>query len=302
LKGSDRKITYGEAVQLTNLDELKARFIDEEVDTAMRSSHEEQFRYLEKLANSDKLREEVGTWSGLVELIERRNVFAHSGGVTSRQYLAVCKRNGVNTGGSKEGDPLRTDTAYYDKACDIIIETAVKIAQTVCRRLFPGELEAADSFLTDDGVKFLREERWTLALTLFDYAAGLPLKYVSDDASRRISLINKCIALKALGKKDLALDALQLLDWSAADEKFKLAVAVIRDEYDKAEESMYKAGKAEAVSETSFIEWPLFRDFRNTEQFRRAFQKLFGKDYRISAADVAQERVEELEEALQRSR
>jgi hypothetical protein len=302
LRGSDKKISYGDAVQLSSLDDLKSKFIDDEVDAVMRESHDEQFRYLEKLLNTDKLRDELGTWSKLVEVIERRNVCVHAGGLISRQYLSVCKQHGVDLGNRKEGDRLKIDIDYYDEACDTVIETAIKSAQTVSRKLLPKDLASADTALILTGLKFMTKERWAIALRLFDYAVQLPAKYVSDDANHKIFLINKCIALKALGKREAALDTLKTVDWSATEDKFRLAVHVIRDEYSAAEKVMCKVGKSKGIGEMEFRDWPLFRDFRGTGEFRRAFRKVFRKDYSVSAANAAQEQLEEVKEELEKNR
>jgi hypothetical protein len=93
-------------------------------------------------------------------------------------------------------------------------------------------------------------------------------------------LINKCIALRQLGKQKETVDLLESMDWSAAHPKFVLAVHTLKEEYDQAEEIM-SSMNGDEPSEYDFLTWPLFKDFRKTEFFKRAFKKVYGKEYEI---------------------
>jgi hypothetical protein len=59
-------------------------------------------------------------------------------------------------------------------------------------------------------------------------------------------------------------------------DEFKLANHVLNDDFDAAQKYMQKDG---ILSEDSFGDWPLFLEFRKTQQFQSAYIKRFGKRY-----------------------
>ena len=67
-------------------------------------------------------------------------------------------------------------------------------------------------------------------------------------------------------------------DWSACGDSFQLCVAVLQKDYDRAIGLMRNIGEAGSVSEVDYIDWPVFRDFRATDQFVEAFTAIFGKE------------------------
>ncbi|WP_040576800.1 hypothetical protein [Methylophaga lonarensis] len=76
-------------------------------------------------------------------------------------------------------------------------------------------------------------------------------------------------------------DLLKTVDWRVLSEKFQLASLVLIGEWDDAERVMVKMGEKGDISKLFYREWPLFRWFRKTEQFKRAYQEVFGEEYKI---------------------
>ena len=74
---------------------------------------------------------------------------------------------------------------------------------------------------------------------------------------------------------------LDSIDWSAVSTKFLLPVAVLKEKYDKAERIMSAMDGRDPINEHAFRTWPVFRDFRRTEHFKRAFKKIYGRDYEL---------------------
>src|SRR5262249_15475968 len=93
-KHPEKVITYEELSELRSLDEIKEKFIEKELDKELRKSTIDQFKYLENLL-STSFSADFKAWSDFLELLERRNLFVHCGGVVSRQYLKVCNQNKI---------------------------------------------------------------------------------------------------------------------------------------------------------------------------------------------------------------
>jgi hypothetical protein len=220
-------------------------------------------------------------------LTERRNLFVHTRGRISAQYLEVCKAHGLTLDPKLiEGGYLGTNEKYLANAYRSLYEIGLKVGQIVYRKLWPNKnkIVDADRTLLNIGYDMLVAERWDIAKMVFDFGLSLPSKLISSDADRKIFLINECIALKWNGEVQPMRKLLDSVDWSAADAKFRLAVLVLKENYKQAEAIMSSMGKREPIEEHSFRTWPLFRQFRKTIYFRRAFKKIYGKEFQFGSS------------------
>ncbi len=286
LKSQDRTINYEEAIALGSIDELKAKFIEKEVDRISKQPFDDQFRILKALTGVSC--EELKVWPRFIEVLERRHVHAHCGGCATPKYIRVCKEYKVQIDPSiTVGKYLRVDENYFEQAYSALFEVGFFIGQGVYRKIFPKDLVPADETLVDIGVRLLQAEQWDLAATVFAYGVGLPPHLTSDDNHRRVFLINNSIALKFSGRAEEARSLVKSVDWTAADEKFNLAVAVLGDDFARAERIMSQMKKDRPVREWDYRTWPLFREFRVSKEFQRGFRKVFKKDFaEISKEDV----------------
>jgi hypothetical protein len=109
-----------------------------------------------------------------------------------------------------------------------------------------------------------------------------------SDLRRKTSIINYTIALKFSGKSAEAQKILATVDWSAAINDFKIAEAVLLDRFDEAANIMERIGKeSEMVSEYAYHHWPLFREFRTSEQFLKTYEKIYGYPFAVELKRTA---------------
>ena len=93
--------------------------------------------------------------------------------------------------------------------------------------------------------------------------------------------MNRCIALKGLGAKGEVKAILDAMDISAAQEKFALAVAVLREDWSTAKTLMIACALSKQIRREEFEEdWPLFWEFREREEFREAFRRVFRAEFK----------------------
>ena len=92
-------------------------------------------------------------------------------------------------------------------------------------------------------------------------------------------IVNYVIATKYSGDNDKAISLLDKHDWSSCSQDFQLAVAVLKEDFDLANEIMISIGSKGVVRKHHYHDWPLFRDFRETEQFQKAYENVFGEPY-----------------------
>lgn len=279
LKSPDKTLSYEEILQLGSVENAIEKFISKEIDVLLRMSHVEQIKYIDKQLKID-LRDNINCWPVFTEITERRNLFVHTGGKVSRQYINTCKFNEVNLDANIiEGFQLDVDNEYLQKAYLCLLEISMKVSQLVLRKLWPKELKTIDMALNEIGFDFLKGEKWDLAKVVFNFALSLPPTLVSDDAYRKMFVVNKCIALKWCGNEIEFKKLLDDIDWSSSDAKFALAVYVLKGEFKEAELIMSTMNKEKPITEHEYKTWPLFKDFRNTDNFRRAFKKIYRKNY-----------------------
>jgi len=287
LNASQKQMTYSELKSFVSLDEACQHIIEKEIESIIREGHAEQFTWMEKRFGLP-LRKDLSIWPSFIEMTERRNLFVHCDGVVSSQYLAVCKAHGVKIDKeTKRGTVLPVTKEYFESAVDCIMEIGVKLGHVLWRKLQPNHLSAADESLHLISYDLLADEKYKLAKTLLQFATDT-LKKHSSDSIRRMNLINLAIVHYYTDKKEEAARILDSQDWSACEDKFKLAVSVLRDNYPEAEKYMKKIGKRGEVTRDAYCSWPLFRAFRKSKEFLRTYKKLFGEDFLVPKKEVEQ--------------
>jgi hypothetical protein len=275
LTASERSLTFAQIATFASLDEAKNYVLEKEVEAVLRESHAEQFDWLEGKFKME-LRKGLDSWSTFIEVTERRNLFVHTDGVVSTQYLTVCGRHGVKLDGDLvPGRELHVSPSYFDSAFECIFSIGVKLAHVLWRKLFPTDRHAADQNLARICFDLLVDGEFALAKDLLDFASGL--RKFSSDEYRRIFVVNRVQAYKWAGDTDKARTLLDAEDWSATNDSFRLAAAVLGDHFASAIEIMRAIGANGSVTKTDYREWPLFREIRKAPEFAATFEELFGE-------------------------
>ena len=80
------------------------------------------------------------------------------------------------------------------------------------------------------------------------------------------------------GKQDETTHIVMSIDWSAYDNKYKLAKEVLLENNEAAAIIMKKIGKDETFI-SHYRTWPLFQKFRETEIFKKTYQEIYDIDF-----------------------
>jgi hypothetical protein len=113
------------------------------------------------------------------------------------------------------------------------------------------------------------------------------LKKYSSDVARRIFIVNKAQAQKWLGDVDACLSTLNAEDWSACDDKFQIALAVLRDDFDRAIGLMRRMGREGQIRKSAYRSWPIFQKFRQRQDFRDGYLEVFGEGFDTVQTEAA---------------
>lgn len=278
LNSSEKNMLFSELLQFESIEQARQFIIEKEVESVLRESHLKQFKWLENKLNLT-LRKDLSSFSNFIEITERRNLFVHCNGVISRQYLENCKENNVpNIENAVVGEKLKASPAYFTKCYSVLFEIGVKLGQVLWRKLQPDQIKEADAHLNNVAYQLLVKGHNKLALNLLSFATDT-LKKHHDQEIVCILTINKALAHYLSNKKEDCKKALSKHDWSATGDKFKLAIAVLREEYDDAIEIMKSIGnKNNHINENAYREWPLFKTFRKRDDFKAAYKEIFDED------------------------
>jgi hypothetical protein len=294
LQGSQRPLTFRELAEFETLDRAREFILEKEIESVIRESHAKQFEWMETRF-AVALRKGLHSWPTFIELTERRNLFVHRNGVVSSQYLEICKKHDVDVTGLKVGETLHVDPSYFSKAFECLYEIGVKLAHVLWRKLDEDGLDASDNALIEGGFDLLQDKEYGLTATLLDFAVnGLPRHATA--LNRRVLLVNLCIAHKFGGQPDKCTELLEAEDWSACDDRFRLAVTVLKDDFKQAADLMRSLGaQSKSVTRHAYETWPLFREFRQSPEFLNAFNSLFGEEFLLE--DKSSDSVSEQKQA-----
>jgi hypothetical protein len=281
--GIEKTIVYKEIADLRSIADVKGLLIDKEIDSIRRDSYSDQFSTMEKKFNISTLRK-FENWANFVEASQRRHLFIHCNGKVSRQYLQVCSKERYKFEEKpKVGDELKISLTYFQSAIDLVAEVALKLGSTLWRVLWKESIEDCDDFLAEVIVDIINKGEFSLAEEISSFTVSQ--KNISDERHQRIAIINYAQAQKWNGKNEECRKTIEKVDWSACKDDFKLAVAVLKEEWENAAKVMKIIGKnSDLIGKKAYIDWPLFREFRNTEEFRRAFKTLYRQDFSVFEA------------------
>jgi len=278
LNSSDRKLTFSQLVDFDAVKDAKEFILEKEIESVLRKSHTEHFQWMENKFKM-KLTKDLSIWSDFVEVTERRNLFVHTGGIVSSQYLNVCKKHDVFLDSLKAGEEVDVSEEYFENAYDVIYEIGYKLAHVLWRKFIPDDLEKADRNLISIGYDTLYEEDYKLTKMIFNFATQTIKKHGSDE-DRRIMVINRALAYKWSGNDEKTKNIIQQEDWSATRARFRMAEAVLLDNFETAYKIMREiSGNENELGREEYRQWPLFKVIKKEEKFREIFEEVFDEPY-----------------------
>jgi hypothetical protein len=278
LSSSDRQLTFSDLSSFENVEDAKESIIEKEIETVLRKNHADQIKWLENKLDMT-LTKDLDIWPTFIEVTERRNLFVHTDGVISRQYINVCKKHGVELGEDIENfKKLSVSLSYFQNACNCVFEMGVKLANVFWRKLMSEDREAADKNLNALCHNLICTENYALATKLLEFAT-VTLKKHSSEHIALLFTINKAQALKWSGKEGECRDVLGKVDWSAKGLEFKLARSVLEENYEDSVLQMKSIGKNGEVSKIDYSIQPIYQKFRRSDLFLATYEEIFGEKF-----------------------
>lgn len=287
----EKEFTFQEILKYEDLEELKDFVIEKDVENLLRKSHFDQFTILEnrikKLTKEKEftLTKNLEILPTFIEVTERRNLFVHCNGIISRNYIENCSKHKVpNISKLEIGTQLEVEPEYFAKAFQAIFEIGVKLGQVLWRKFLPEYIEEANININNLCFDLIQSGYYELAYILLKFITEEIPNKKSSDKLKKTMIINKALSCYLINNKRKCNKILNSEDWSIGIH-FQLAVAVLKEEYDEAKKLMIKIGPDdEDFSASNYQEWPLFKKFRDTDDFKKTFKEIFDKEFVIKKA------------------
>ena len=273
LNTENKTVSLDSVLESSSIEDFKTRYVKDYIDKFKRDSYVAQIKSMQNIFHIATLTN-FENWSNFVEITQRRNIIKHCDGIISNEYIKICNENGCLLKSVKAGTKLNVSLEYLKTAINVVEEVVVKLLHTVWRKQLSDKIEESDESLINYTFELLIDENWDLAICLSEF--GKNQKNISSDVEKIILTINYCIGLYHSDLKDLLKKTLEEMDFSAVSYEFKLAKAVLLEEYEEAYNYMKKIGtEGDYFKRDSYLDFPLFKVIREEKKFKEVYSSIF---------------------------
>lgn len=278
LDDSERTLKYSELLTYPDIASAREYLVEKEVETILRKSHSDQFKWLE-LKLGTPFNKNLQSWPQFVELTERRNLFVHCDGIVSSQYLSVCREHKCGLDLEiKVGVKLGVKQEYFQEAYACLYEIGVKLVHVIWRKILKSEIEKIDSNLIDVTFNLVERGDYRIAIRILEFFAQ-PQMTISKESVKRTHVLNLAQAYKWSGNEEKCKSVLATMDWSASEDRFKIAVAALNDDFESAYRCMRRLAHDESFHQVFYKEWPVFRKLRKHGDFSKIYEECYKEQF-----------------------
>jgi hypothetical protein len=278
ISDSDKQVSVRDIFKSGDLNEFKEYLLDREVDNITRDTFEEQVSWFEKkLSISKPIKDNYEKWSSLVEIIERRNLFAHADGIVNTTYLKKVASD-IKQPKAQKGDELYASPKYFKNSLENICEFGVKICQVVWRKIEPEQSQDADDALGDFGYRLIERGEYKLAIEILEFAVN-EIKSKKSEIRRRMDIVNLANAYKLDDNMEKCLAVLSKEDWSIVSDSFAISVAAVRGDIDAVIAYMKRLAQSGEWDGRDLEQWPVFFSVRDQVRFQEEFERLYKRKF-----------------------
>ncbi|MEX4009245.1 hypothetical protein [Neoaquamicrobium sediminum] len=277
LSSSEKNVSIQDVFLADSIDEFKEILIEREIESATRESFEDQIGWFErKIPIKESIKMQYDLWDELIEVIERRNLFAHANGIANTRYIKKTSR-GERSNKISVGHELFASSKYFSSSLDNICEFGVKICQVIWRKIDEDDSAQADKQLGDFGFNLIERGEYKLACRILEFSLNLRGK--RDEARRRVNIVNLANAYKLSGSEEKSLKLLDGEDWEIVSDEFAVSVAAVRGDVDRVGYYMARMAQSGDWTGEELEQWPVFYHVRDDARFIKAFEEAYKRKY-----------------------
>lgn len=287
LKENKKTFTYKDLCEYQQVQELRMEIIEDIVEKLGRESHVKQFDWLAEAMGVGTLKG-FKEWGSFVELTERRNLFVHSDGVVSQQYINVCKGERAYEEGTAKGCRLGVDKEYFVNAFKTLYVVGIKLTQllthTVYDKQYPGEYADMDKMLIENVYELISEELYDVAISVSEFAhddTHMSNKHNAKD--KCYILLNYAQAYKWNGEPEKCQALLDKTDSTNWKDELLIPKLALEGKFDMVYAKMRSVGKMSTIlTPENYRQWPIFKELRKEAPFSEVFKEIFGEELEMS--------------------
>ncbi len=269
------KVSLENLDDFSSLDQIRQSIIQSDIDSVMYKSHEDQLKWFSEKTDIGWLKEKQ-SWSAFTELTERRNLFVHNDGVVNKKYLQACLDAKFPIGSVKENEIISVSKPYFDGCCDNLIEIASKLIFSIWRKHLSDDIEGLFQATNNFLVELITQEEYQVAIQVANFALQNSKK--PSDATLTSLQLNHSQAYRWMGNIEEARKILESIDWTAKGSLYLMCKNVLLDDFEAAKGHMLAFGVDAYCGREAYTNWPIFKEFRKTNEFKEAFQTIFGEN------------------------
>lgn len=280
LSSSESPIGFKELLSFGSIESAKDFVIDKEVDKVLRDNHFEHIKWFEDKVKI-RFTDSYDSMAKFVEVCERRNLCVHTDASVSRRYISVCeKHRALPVEAPKVGDRLAVDKSYLQSAARVLLEVGLFVGQRVARKLHKQEkdIDAANTQLIDLAYDLIVQKRYRTASRILEYALS-NFSDTTPEKDRLIMKVNLANSFRLLKKDDEVKKVIASEEWGSKADEYRLAAAVLKGDFAAGALLMKKIGQHACPSKHQYRDWPLFSEFRQTEEFLSAYKTVFSEEF-----------------------
>ncbi|WP_429842381.1 hypothetical protein [Brevibacillus sp. FIR094] len=252
-----------------NLNDVERFLVESEVQQLMFGGYKEWLKFFKDIIKIPTKRLDL-LEANINEIFSRRNLLVHSGGIVNSVYLSRVDEDLTND--LKVGDKLDVSKEYLNTALELFEKYGVLLVFETWKKLDKSAVDR--SFFLDYYCSMLFDaERW-------EFASEISLFRMEDNQNARERLIGKInywMCQKWLGNIEKVRKEITTEDFSANTRDFQLCKLALLDQKDEFFKLLEKAYPSE-IREHDLLNWPIFKELRNTPEFEEFIKKNFAVD------------------------
>lgn len=273
--------TYSDLQKYESIGQVGVSLVEKKVESLMRDSHIAQINALEQILKVGTLKKFNG-WEQFVELTERRNLFVHTNGKISTQYVAICKKYNAPIGDCEIGTTLTIDKEYFLLSYRTLYKMAVMLTAVVANKYCPQHYkkfyEELDKLMINHIFYMINEQELSMAIEVSQYILSSPFKHKQQD--KCYIILNLAQAYKWNGQEDKCIETLSQEDSSAWKPDLLIPKLSLEENYPDVYENMRSLGKTgKILHPKEYREWPIFQKLREQKEFLSIFKEIFGENF-----------------------
>src|SRR5690625_15570 len=256
---NDKKLTYELLAEFDSIDAALEYIKEKEIEKLMFKGFNNWMTFIEnKIGIKNKSLHE--NKDEINEIINRRHLLVHSGGIVNGIYLKKVRF--AESFGVRLGDKVEVDEKYITDSLEIVKRYGNLLGICIWKSA-KKESEYRLAYLLKSCIKFMEQEEYLLAR---DCSVLLESETIDEDLYL-LAKINYWQTYKWSDEFETIKEEVENFDFSTKAKKFEIAQLILLDKYEEFMDYVNKNGLPEGIEVNDIKTWPLFKKLRLQDSF-----------------------------------